>query len=104
MNIAAAGADSIFYNNYPADKKDTVTTALVEVNPFANETLFTFNFTNGQKTLKVGYKNEVRFVSDECGSERFQYNLKILETQFDSVRIVNNVLSTKRTVNIEIFK
>ena len=102
-NIEALGSDSIFYKTAP-DLRDTVTTVYVDVNPFENETTFTFQFdVDSSKILRVGYKNDTRFISEECGSERVQYNLKVLETEFDSVRVVNGYLSTNRTPNIEIY-
>jgi hypothetical protein len=57
----------------------------------------------GTKSLKVGYKTQTRFISEECGSEQVLYDLSILETDFDSVRIVNNRLTTSKTTNVEIF-
>ncbi len=104
-NIYAAGTDSVFYKSSEPDKLDTLNgSAILAVNPYAEETLFTFLFEgDNTKTLKVGYKNETRFVSEACGSERVQINLTILETQFDSVRVVNNLLSTSTTTNIEIY-
>jgi len=103
-NVTAAGADSIFYKSSEPDELDTLNgSALLAVNPYAEETLFTFLFETEEKTLKVGYKNEIRFISQDCGSERVQYNLTVLETQFDSVRVVNEVLSISRSTNIEIY-
>ena len=105
-NISAAGADSIFYKSGEPDALDTIVnkSIFVDVNPFADETLFTFLFdTDSTKTLKVGYKNTSRFISEECGSERVQSGLKILETEFDSVRVVNRFLSTSQATNIEIY-
>jgi hypothetical protein len=104
-NISAEGSDSIFYKkSTEPDKLDTLNgSALLAVNPYADETLFTFLFQTGVVTLKVGYRNEVQFISEECGSDRIQSHLKILETQFDSVRVVNPVLSINRTPNIEIY-
>ena len=107
MNIEAEGTNAVFYLDNPVDKMDTLIvdeTAIVTVNPYAGETLFTFNnFRGDTLTLKVGYKTEVRFVSEECGSERLQYNLKILETTFDSVRVVSNTLNKGQSTNIEIY-
>jgi hypothetical protein len=103
-NISAVGSDSVFYKYLEPDKLDTLEgSALLAVNPYAEETLFTFLYEARQVTLKVGYKNEVQFISEECGSDRVQTDLTILETQFDSVRVVNNVLTRNRTTNIEIF-
>jgi hypothetical protein len=103
-SISAVGTDSIFYKSTESDELDTLNGfALLSVNPYADETLFKFLFPLGQKIMRVGYKNTARFISEECGSERNQYDLTILETQFDSVRVVNPVLSIDRTPNIEIF-
>lgn len=104
LNVSAAGSDSVFYKSSDPDELDTLNgAALLAVNPYADETLFTFSYETQQVTLKVGYKNEVRFISEECGSDRVQMGLTILETQFDSVRVVNNVLTKNRTTNIEIY-
>ena len=102
--VEAAGSDSIFYKTNP-EKLDTIASGsiLVAVNPYAEETLFTFNLKEGAKTLRVAYKSEVRLISEECGADRVQLDLSILETQFDSVRVVNSALTNKRTTNIEIF-
>lgn len=102
--IEAAGSDSIFYKTNP-DELDTIRSGsiLVAVNPYAEETLFTFNFKDESKTLRVGYTNEVRLISEECGTDRVQTDLTILETQFDSVRVVNKALTKNRTTNIEIY-
>jgi hypothetical protein len=103
-NVSAAGSDSVFYKSSEVDGLDILNgSALLSVNPYAEETLFTFFFETQQVTLKVGYKNEVRFISEDCGSDRVQRDLTILETQFDSVRVVNNVLTKNRTPNTEIF-
>jgi len=103
-NVAAEGSDSVFYKSSEPDEIDTLNgSAIVAVNPYAEETLFTFLYEMQTVTLKVGYKNEIRFISEECGSDRVQTNLTILETQFDSVRVVNHVLTKNRTTNIEIY-
>lgn len=106
MNIEAEGTNAVFYLDDP-DVMDTLfedDAAIVTVNPYAEETLFTFNnFRGDTVTLKVSYKTEVRFVSEECGSERLQYNLKVLETTFDSVRVVSSSLNKGQSTNIEIY-
>lgn len=106
MNVIATGADSVFYKSEP-DKLDTLSLATLSVNPYAEETEFIFVLETEsgteQKILKVGYRNEIRFISEECGSDLVQLDLAILETQFDSVRVVNSVLTKSRTTNLEIF-
>lgn len=104
MNVEAAGTNAVFYLEDP-DVMDTLEEkTVVTIDPYAKETLFTFNNFRGEtKTLRVGYKTEVRFVSEECGSERLQYDLNVLETTFDSVRVVRNSLDKGRSTNIEIY-
>lgn len=101
--VVVPGMDSIFYS--PGDVADTLrgTNVLLAVDPFNTETSFTFFFHEREEELKVGYKREMRFVSDECGSEIFLSSLEILNTTFDSVRVVNRQLTKSRAVNIEIF-
>jgi hypothetical protein len=110
LNIEAEGTNVVFYRNDTTDVLDTLVEneeAIVTVNPYADETLLTFNHYGGDslvsKILRVGYKTEVRFVSEACGSERLQYDLIILETTFDSVRVVSNSLNKGQTTNIEIY-
>lgn len=106
MNIEAEGTNAVFYLDDP-DVMDTLfvdDAAVVTVNPYAEQTRFTFNnFKGDTLTLTVGYKTEVRFVSEECGSERLQYDLKVLETTFDSVRVVSNSLNKGKSTNLEIY-
>jgi hypothetical protein len=105
QNIQAEGTNAVFYYEVPEDTVNTLYDgAIVTVNPYAEETLFTFNnFEGDTLILRVGYKTEVRFVSEECGSERLQYDLSIMETTFDSVRVVSNSLNKGESTNIEIF-
>jgi hypothetical protein len=102
--IVAEGADSIFYFQTPVDKIDSLTSVTLAVNPYANETLFVFYLGEFTKRLKVGYQTETSFISKECGSEQLHKNLIILESEFDSVRVVNNVLTTERLTNLEIYR
>ena len=101
--ISAVGSDSVFYKTDPDVLKQVLNPVLISVNPYAEQTEFTFVLETGPVTLTVGYRNEVRFISEECGSDRVQRDLNILETQFDSVKVVNSVLTKDRRTNIEIY-
>lgn len=108
MNITAESdglvPDSVFYKQI-IDVRDTLkgTNALVAVNPQAAETLFTFHFEDEDKFVRVGYQSAVRFISEDCGSEVLQTKLTVLETNFDSVRVVNKTLTKARVTNVEVF-
>lgn len=104
LNIQAEGTNAVFYLDDPDVLDTLIDAAVVTVNPYAESTLFTFkNFRGEDKTLRVGYKTEVQFISEACGSERLQYDLKVLETTFDSVRVVRRSLDKGRSTNIEIY-
>lgn len=104
LNIEAEGTNQVFYLQDPDVRDTIITKVVVTINPYAEETTFTFNDFKGlTKTLRVGYKTEVKFVSEECGSERLQYDLKVLETSFNTVNVVRKNLDKGRFTNLEIF-
>jgi len=105
FRVEASGTDSIFYGQQP-DELDTLrgTAMLLAVNPHAVATEFTFFFPVLEHTLIVEYNRSARFISEDCGSEVSFSGLKVTSTSFDSVRVVNPVLSKNRTVNIEIYR
>lgn len=103
--VETAGTDSIFYGQDP-DVPDTLkgTPMILSVNPYADTTEFTFYLPTVERTLSVSYHRAVRFISEECGSEVSLNGLRVTSTDFDSVRVVNPILSKARTVNIEIYR
>jgi hypothetical protein len=104
--VEAVGSDSVFYQQFPEDKLDTLRqqTMLLAVDPTENQTSFTFHFPVLQRTLVVGYMPTARFISEDCGSELLLSELHVVETEFDSVVVVNPFLSQDQTVNLEIFR
>jgi hypothetical protein len=98
-------ADSVFYKQV-VDQLDTLKgkSAFVNIDPLDTKTLFTFYFQNDvQKNLEVGYNSKVHFISEDCGSEQIYGNLTIMQTDFDSVRVINPTLTKTKSINIEIF-
>jgi hypothetical protein len=103
--VEATGTDSIFYGQQP-DVLDTLrgTAMILSVNPYSVATEFTFYLPVVERTLSVSYDRSTRFISEDCGSEVSLLGLTVTSTDFDSVRIVNPVLSKARTTNIEIYR
>lgn len=103
--VEAAGADSAFYGQNP-DVLDTLrgTPVIVTVNPNTAFTTFVFYLPAEERSLSVEYSRSARFISDDCGSEVSLQGLNVTSTEFDSVRVVNPILSKARTVNIEIYR
>ncbi|MFN3840998.1 MAG: hypothetical protein ACK4RF_09865 [Cyclobacteriaceae bacterium] len=103
--VEASGTDSIFYGQNP-DVPDTLkgTPMILSVNPYETTTAFTFYLPVLDHSLSVGYNRTARFISEDCGSEVILSGLTLLSADFDSVRVVNPVLSKARSVNIEIYR
>jgi hypothetical protein len=82
-----------------------ITTVALPLNYHAESTLVNFASADQEKLLQLGYEVQVQFVSDECGPRYILSNLKVLEAQFDSIRVVNNTPGRDgSTVNLEIFR
>lgn len=105
-HIEAPGADSIFYLQQPVDLADTLkgTPAVVAVNPFADSTAFIFRFPLEEKTIKVRYQRNFRFIRENCFSEVRISNLQVYFTDFDSVRVAEPLLTQLKTVHIEVYR
>ncbi len=103
--VEASGTDSIFYGQDP-DVLDTLwgNPLILSVNPYATSTAFTIYLPVLERSLSVEYDRSARFIGDDCGSEVSINNLRISTTDFDSVRVINPILSAARTVNIEIYR
>jgi hypothetical protein len=87
ITVQSPETDSIFYSN---ESESSINLAL---NPKTEETLYTIVSPEGTNTLHFGYERQAQFVSEACG-ERFYYqNLKVLEHNYDSVRVVNAIPS-----------
>lgn len=105
-HIQATGADSIFYLQQPVDQPDTLKgrPVVVTVNPFADSTEFIFRFLSEEKTLKVRYQRIFRFINENCFSEMRISNLGVYFTDFDSLRIIDPLLTKSKPVHIEIYR
>jgi hypothetical protein len=82
-----------------------VTTVQLPLNYFENSSILTFNSTTANNSIVPTYERQTQFVSEECGPRYILSNLKVLETTYDSIRIVNNSPSRSAdSRHIEIFR
>ena len=84
-SVQSPGSDIIFYGD------TTVSSIPLPLNPKAEETFYTILGTDGGNSLQFGYKRQVQFVSEECGERYYFQDLKVLQHDFDSIRIVNTI-------------
>lgn len=66
-----------------------------------------FKYTEKTKlisdTLVVGYRNELRVISRDCGAYLYQHDINVPKTTFEKTNVTASVLLTTVTKNLEIF-
>jgi hypothetical protein len=94
----ATVGDTVFYG-------ETISPSVeLPLNPKDEQTAFFFDGIYGDNQIVLGYKRQVQFVSEECGERYIFADLKTLEYDFDSVRVVNPTPTAPASINIEIFR
>ena len=94
----AAIPDTIFYSKPPYSSVE------LPLNPLEEQATFLFDGVYGDNKIQLGYTRQVQFVSEDCGERYIFADLKILEYDFDSVRIVNPTPTAPASTNIEIYR
>ena len=75
------------------------------LNYFKDETTFFFETEAAVHLLRLGYVSQAQFVSENCGEKFVLSRLRVLETSFDSVRLITDTPTSQGgTVHIEIFQ
>lgn len=96
--ITAIGSDSIFFSS-----KDTLSIYDLPLDPNVISTTFIFIKASVTDTLNLGYENQFVIIDEDCPPEIAFNNLEILNTSFDSLKIVENRLLIEVENNIKIF-
>jgi hypothetical protein len=97
--------DSIQVSGYPKNlyEGSKVSSVSLPVNPSTNTTSFTLYFEKKIEDLTVTYSKTSQLLSPSCGAFLYYSNLKVKQSSFDSLIVVNNKLLTNATGNIEIY-
>ena len=75
------------------------------LNYFEDETTYFFETSDTLHLLRLGYISQAQFVSENCGEKFVLSRLRVLESSFDSVRLVRDTpTSDGGTVHLEIFQ
>ena len=96
--IQSPETDSVFYDY------SYVSSVELPLNPLTEETSFSFQGVYGINAIQLGYNRQVQFVSEDCGDRYIFSELKALEYDFDSVRVVNPTPTAPASTNVEIFR
>jgi hypothetical protein len=98
MSIRTAEPNIIF-------SEDTISRIILPLNYFENETSFLFESPDTTRILRLGYSSKAQFVSENCGERFVLSDLRVLETSFDSVRVLRDTPARDAgTIHIEIFQ
>lgn len=95
--VTLSGTDSVFYASTEANG------VFIPLNILNENSSIVFETTERVDVLNFKYNTITRLISPDCGAETFITNLDIAEHTFDSVRVVNTVLSPDVPVNYEIY-
>lgn len=85
LSITSPETDSVFYSD------EALSYVELPLNPKDEETTFTLQTTEDTKTLRLGYKRQVQFVSESCGERYYYQGLNVLEHDYDSVRVISDI-------------
>lgn len=103
-------ADTTRIDSIAASVKDvgiintSTSEATLLLNPQAEQVDYQFGRGGIFNNLGVGYKTAAQFVSTECGTRYIYSDLKILEHNFDSARVVSAAPNYANGVNIDVYR
>jgi hypothetical protein len=85
--------------------KDTaISSVILPLNYFSNETSFFFEGKEKNCQLRLGYNSKVQFVSEDCGERFVVDQLTILDHSFDSIRVVNSTPGKGEGTHVEVYR
>lgn len=103
-SVTVSGSNGVRY------KDQEVSSLLLPVNPGQDTVTFTLNYGTTVSTITVGYTQETRVISVDCGAFTYYKDLKIVSSSFDEtqIRLVTPVLLQDFTTkayanNVEIY-
>lgn len=96
--VSALDTDSIFVES------DTLTRIVLPLNTGKNETTFVFVTDFGMNTLALRYQRTQRLISADCGPEQIIDHLDVVQSTFDSLAVLQPVLTEPPVTNVEIYR
>lgn len=86
------------------DASITVSSLVLPLDYFENETTFVFGFGDDNDTLKLSYDVQVQYVSEDCGERYILSKLQAEGIGIDSLRVVSNKPgNSTSSKNVEIY-
>lgn len=102
VDVTINGTDSVFY------PFRLVTGVELPLNFYASESDILFQRLHRDAVitnrLLLGYRSQIQFVSEDCGERFLISNLDVLESDFDSVRVVNASPGNTPSTNLIVYR
>ncbi len=103
--IGTGQGDSVLLKNFIKQGENSIITSFnAKLNYFEKEGLLMFEGEKENNFLAFSYTVKNQFISEDCGSSFELSDLRILDHDFDSVRIVNSTPTKGVGTNIEIYR
>ncbi len=64
---------------------------------------YTFVTDSGDYTLTLAYDTQLSIYGEDCPASNYFFNLEVIDHNFDSVAVTNNILTNRITDNIEVY-
>jgi hypothetical protein len=99
IGIKSPDSDSIFYSFTRATGVELL------LNPYMTQVQYTLEGVYNQNFLVMDYETRlVKFISEDCGARYMLSNLEFTDHDFDSLKIITNVLSSTLRTNLEVYR
>lgn len=109
LTVTALGTSDpplLFWSAEFSENADTAFSRLnLPLHYFQDEIVYLFQEEDTLRFLRLGYKSQAQFVSEDCGERYVLSDLRVLEHNFDSVRLIVDVPSRQSgTIHLQIFR
>lgn len=102
VGVTIDGTDSVFY------PFRLVTGVELPLNFYASESEISFQRLNRDAAitdrLLLAYRSQIQFVSEDCGERFLISNLEVLESDFDSIQVVNASPGNTTSTNLVVYR
>jgi hypothetical protein len=97
--------DTVYLKNFPRVGEEARLVSFdTALNYFLESGRLDFELDTASNFLTFAYNVKNQFISEECGSSFVLSDLRVLEHNFDSVRVVNSTPTKAGGTNIEIYR
>lgn len=104
VSVTRVVADSTF-TVYSSSNSKAVSTLNIPVDPYDTITPLVFTILKeADKQLTISYTRHAILIAPDCGPENLLANLSIVNTDFDSLKLVTPLISVSKTANIDIYR